>query len=486
MKTLSRQLLIIGAIVGGSWASLAQHLEVDGSIRVGEMTLDSTAAGTIRWNPESNDFEGFTGYDWKSLTRTENLWGVLQSSQNYKIGSIPQFQGDSLGYSMAAFDSILVVGAPGFNDHTGAVFVYHLLENNWIQIARLSAFDATTGDQFGYDVGIYGDVIAVGAPYDDDGGSSTGSIYVYQKPIPSWTDMFQTAKLSASDRSAGDHLGFSVAIDMNVIVGGAPAESSPLGAVYLFEKPMSGWVNTVEDAKLTPKEESYFVSSMGYSVDISNDVVVAGSPWSNGARGVVYVFEKPEGGWSDTTLSPSLGDGGSVSLRETIFKTNNHSSKFSSEQPSLAPFFVGEERFGKSLSIQGQTLVVGAPGGGAINPGAIYVFTQDSSAWTLQAVLSSSDGQRGALFGNKVHLNDNLIVAGAPQNDFQGLNSGAAYVYRKPPGGWTDMAETTKIVAGNGLAGDQFGSSIVSSSSSIIVTSYLTSNYGGSLYIYHR
>src|SRR5579863_4019033 len=106
----------------------------------------------------------------------------------------------------------------------------------------------------------------------------------------------QLAELTASDGATLDSLGSSVAISGNTIVAGALGNNSNTGAVYVFVEPTTGWTNMTQTAKLTASD-GQSRDDLGWSVAISGNVVAAGAP--GGATGAVYVFVEPAGGWVD-------------------------------------------------------------------------------------------------------------------------------------------------------------------------------------------
>lgn len=249
--------------------------------------------------------------------------------------------------------------------------------------------------------------------------------------------MTQTAKLTASDGQINTGLGCSVAISEDTIVAGASGAGysgcfysfSNRGAVYVFVKPPGGWTNATETAKLisigpTP-------SHIGPSVSISGDTVVAGAPSEDPAviPGAVYVFAKPENGWTNMSQTARLtaSDG--------------------------AP---GDE-LGSSVAIVGRTIFAGAAGGGT-NPGATgkaYVYVEQAGGWqnaTQTAELTASDGNPGDAFGYSIAASSDSVAVGAP---FSKSGAGAAYVFVEPPGGWMNMNETAELTAvdGNGYLG---------------------------------
>jgi len=117
-----------------------------------------------------------------------------------------------------------------------------------------------------------------------------------------WAGGTEAAQLTASDGTPGTALGGPVAIssDGSTIVAGAPGDSNYLGAVYVFQRPPTGWATGTETAKLTASDGANG-DTLGDSVAVSDDgsTVVAGAPYAtmgNGThQGAVYVFRKTGG-----------------------------------------------------------------------------------------------------------------------------------------------------------------------------------------------
>jgi hypothetical protein len=113
--------------------------------------------------------------------------------------------------------------------------------------------------------------------------------------------------------------------------------------------------------------------------------------------------------------------------------------------------------FGSSVSIGGDTIVVGATQFGSFaNPGTgkAYVFVRPSTGWTSMtqtAELTATGLAKGDVFGFSVAVDGNVIVVGSyPYNGFLG----AAFVYQKPAAGWTNMTQTATLTPGDGTVGE--------------------------------
>ncbi|MHC5543864.1 FG-GAP repeat protein, partial [Singulisphaera rosea] len=125
--------------------------------------------------------------------------------------------------------------------------------------------------------------------------------------------------------------------------------------------------------------------------------------------------------------------------------------------------------FGSSVAISGNILVVGVGSGALIDnsPGAAYVYVASGNAWNQVAKLTASDSAAGNRFGSSVAISGNTIVVGAPEA-MVGSNSGqgAAYLFTLTGSSWT---QATELTAGDGVAHDLFGSSVAISGNTILV-----------------
>ncbi len=317
-----------------------------------------------------------------------------------------------------------------------------LAADAWTQTARLTANDGAAWDNLGWSVAVSGDIVVVGASGDD---AQKGSVYIFTRPGAGWMDMTQTAKLTASDGTADHRFGVSVAISGDTIIVGACGGP---GAAYVFAKPAGGWMNMTQTAKLTASDGAAD-DQFGWSVAISGDTVVVGADLhdvsgnnGNFDQGTAYVFVKPGAGWTNMTQTAKL----TASDGET------------------------ENYFGASVTIGGDTVVVGAEG--AVFPGAAYVFAKPAGGWTNMtqtARLTASDGVMGDQFGGSVAISGDTVAVGAPVHKFWADERGAAYVFAKPPGGWANMTQTAKLTASDGRMGDYFGGSVAISGDTVVV-----------------
>ncbi|GAX19004.1 hypothetical protein FisN_8Hh225 [Fistulifera solaris] len=183
---------------------------------------------------------------------------------------------DFFGGSVSIHDDIIVVGARGKDmtvTDSGAVYVFTRdALNVWTEETMLTA--TTENHGYGVATATDGTTIVVGAIRDGTLGTNAGAVYVYSRNNGDWT---LNAKLVAGDGTAGDQFGIAVAVDGNLIVVGAHfddvADLSNVGSAYVFRKVNGFWS---EERKLTACDRSPG-DGYGFSVDVDRDQIVVGS-----------------------------------------------------------------------------------------------------------------------------------------------------------------------------------------------------------------
>jgi hypothetical protein len=298
-------------------------------------------------------------------------------------------------------------------------------------VAKLTAADAAMADYFGFSVAIDGNTIVVGA-YGDGSGAVTageGSVYVFR--TTNGVAYSQVAKFSATDTAYGDWLGYSVAIDGDTIVVGAPYKSSRTGAAYVF-RTSDGGATYGQVAKLKAND-GRVRDLFGWSVAISGGTVVVGA-YDAGTSGAAYVYRTTDGGATYVTkLTAGWGAYG--------------------------------DQFGRSVAVDGDTIVCGAPGdrGVGSNSGSVSVLqtTDGGASYDVVAKLTAPDAASYDYFGMSVAIAGGTVVVGAPDHNGE---SGAVYVYR---GATYD--QVAKLTASNGAPEDRFGTSVAVGGENVVV-----------------
>ena len=307
---------------------------------------------------------------------------------------------------------------------------------------KILASDGAVGDYFGISVDIDGDYAIVGAYEDDDGGTETGSAYIFNV-----TTGAQIHKLTASDKVAGDEFGRSVAISGNYAIVGAHFDDEPSsssGSAYIFNVQTGNQVH-----KLLPSDgaqNNYF----GESVDIDGDYAIVGARGNSYGKGAAYIFNVTTG-------------------VQTHKLTASDAANYDS--------------FGRSVAISGNYAIVGGNGDDdkGRDSGSAYIFNVTTG--TEIHKLIASDGAVDDYFGFSVSISGNYAIVGAFFDDDKGSASGSAYIFNVQTG-----TQLHKLIASDGAADDYFGYSVAISGNYAIVTAYLdddNSSASGSVYIFN-
>src|SRR5690606_16303405 len=143
------------------------------------------------------------------------------------------------------------------------------------------------------------------------------------------------------------------------------------------------------------------------------------------------------------------------------------------------------DQFGRSVSVSGDTALVGADGDvdAGSNSGSAYVFVRSGASWARQAKLRARDGAALDQFGHSVSISGDTALVGAYGDDDAGSNSGSAYVFVRSGASWTRQA---KLSASDGAANAYFGYSVSVSGETALVGAYGDDSRRGSAYVFVR
>ena len=343
------------------------------------------------------------------------------------------------------------------------------LHAGWlVEEQKLTASGGAADDNFGSSIAVSGNTAVVGASWDDEGGRGSGAAYIFVRSGATWSEQ---AKLIASDAADPEedyfpeaHFGQSVAISGDTVVVGAFGGSSSIysGSAYIFIRSGDTWSEQAKLTVSTPVAVTRSVSGehdmFGDSVAISGDTVVVGAYQSNALAyhsGAAYCFTRTGTRWSQQT----------VLLASDIPEEYDFSYEFDS--------------FGNSVAISGDTVVVGATGDDswAFNSGAAYVFTRDGTDWGEPIKLPISDAAKLRKFGSSVAISGDTVVVGDVGDDHAGSGSGSAYIFDRNGVNWIEQA---KLTAADAVEWDYFGGSVSVSGDTILVGAIGEDGVGGS------
>lgn len=352
-------------------------------------------------------------------------------------------------------------GTPGFNQDSGAVYIFTRDGERWREDQILHAPVPDGIDMFGSAVALEGDTLIIGAPREDSdaegvgamltgsGSVNSGAAYVYRRIDGLWT--FEVAIKPPQPADAA-YFGHAIALHGETLVITAPERTNRLsanyyqhdaGAAYVYERsPQEGWV---ESATLFASNIDLY-DRFGIAVDIHDGRIAIGAPDeasgfggsvpdpqdnTSPSSGAIYIFEKQGKQWVETqyikALHPGAGD-----------------------------------LFGSSLVLQGTRLIVGAPGesssantvGGdqllddASEAGAVYIFEYTETRWEQRHYLKAPNADEDDNFGESMLLaGDRLFIGAISENgyipittehhDLGGASSGAVYLFEEKMQTWS-------------------------------------------------
>ena len=393
-------------------ASDADLLDLFGS----SVAISGDAAIIGAWNDD-----GPFAFAWGSAYLFRSVDGSWTDEQ--KITPFDADEQDRFGHAVAISGDVAVVGSPMNDDacppgnifcDSGSAYVFRYENGSWTEEQKLIAFDDEATDQYGISVSVSGDVLVIGAPWQDEacGGSpgcNAGAAYVYRFTGKTW-ELDQ--KLTASDADFGDVFGLTVSVSGDTILVGAPRnndDGSNSGSAYVFQFDGDDW-NEVQ--KLTASD-AQVSDEFGWGVSISGDLAIVGA------------------GLDDTACPKNVScNSGSA----YVFRFDG--KQWVQDQKLEAPDMAQGDQLGRSVSIDGDYALAGSRWNDDLCPedpdcdsGAAYLFHFDGDQWNLLKKLTPHDPDLVDLFGSAVALNGTSMMVGSEGDDDDGTASGSVYFY---------------------------------------------------------
>ena len=313
---------------------------------------------------------------------------------------------------VSAISAAVLVGSGGVNAQTSQSEAMRVQPQGLVGTA-----------QAGSSVAVDGDVLVVGVPGNASPGFNAGAAFAYQWNGYAW-DLI--GDLTPSFPMPGDSFGASVAIDGNWIAVGAPGDGSSglsnAGVVHVY-KVIAGSVSYIGPLYAGIVEQD---AAFGTSVAIDDTVLVAGAPYATGTallEGQATVFELSGSTWSIAGFLTS-------------------------------PTGTSDENLGMSVDVSGTTILCGAPGIDSAQ-GTVLVYIKTGGVWqqwsSFDSPLQSSDNR----FGYSVAIEGDYVIVGEPGSDVAGLNAGMAHAYQDLSGGiwfsWVQALQPTWLSAGDAM-----------------------------------
>ncbi len=488
ISTPGVQLLDDEAAGSPGWGSA---VAMDGGfLAVGGNVDDVTAVGQVSIFERKNDG------GWSLVTKVTPSDGALA---------------EGFGAAVGLMAGRLVVGAPSYQpagwqgpDRPGALYVYERQsDGTWPQVAKVEASDPSLSLALGSSLSLGVDRVAAGT--SDRFPNAHEAAYIFaRQPDGSWT---QEARMVASDWVMGDGFGKDVALyGPRVAVTSLADDHDGLndsGAVYVFER--NGLAGTWEQvAKIAPDDaqaSGYFGQAVALS---ANRLAVSanGEVASGDRRGSVYVFEKPlNGAWVqkakilpfDSAKDDNFGRALSLDVT-TLLIGSAWGSAFDRGRAYLYGRDAGgtswtlkeqledfsplhSTSFGFAVALRGDVAVVGSFGGVSPQPfdGLVTLYTRSRGEWGLTKSIGDTPAEVGVQrhgLGRALALHGDLLLAGAPETSNQsrgGANVGAAYLFERHKASPNDWALRKVLIGADSALGHRFGAAVALHEDAVVI-----------------
>jgi len=306
--------------------------------------------------------------------------------------------------------------------------------------------------------------------YDDGDYKDSGFVYIYTRTDGMW---HQTSNLTDNTHAGG--IGSSIALEGSRLVVGARGNKHDLslsggGSVYVYTRNDGKWEYS---ATLIPSDDKRY-NGFGYAVALSGDTIVVGAyeaseppptPSPTPSLGAVTPFPVEGGGWMTPPPITRMLSSEYMPSSENEYPTLSPTLGYGSILPPTGDY-ESESPTPLATDIEGY--------------GSAYVFILDSGDWTEHQILKPSDGEQDDRFGSSLVLSDDTLVIGADR----GSITGVAYVYtNNKTGNWTEIA---KLKPSKPDEADEFAYSVDIDDDTIVIGAPQNDLEGGSAYVFRR
>jgi hypothetical protein len=284
-----------------------------------------------------------------------------------------------------------------------------------------------------------------------------GAVYLYQRISDSWQ---LKEKIIPSDWLEGKQFGYSVAIHDTIFIVGAPGDDGAMpggGRAYIYKitDTTSVFQKFVDNVNATSSNDRF-----GHSVDVTLDRVIVGCP-------------------GDTQNGPNSG---------SVVGMVKAGGKWYIQGEYYLPYPSPNDEFGYSVKLTNYRLIVGVPGFDSTNQnqGKVATYINVVGDWIHFSDIYIDDLPAESRLGHDVDQYSGRVIAGAPGDSRQGLQSGSAYIFKQSG---TSFVTEESLMPMDLNAFDRFGFSVAIDSADAIVSAPSKSadiNHVSKVYTYSR
>lgn len=365
--------------------------------------------------------------------------GTASSSDNFTTTTANQFPGAQQGAKLVGTGNIgiaesgrsvaisadgntAVAGAPSDNNQHGAAWIYVRDGNQWIQQAKLVGTGNIGPAQQGRAVSISadGNTVIVGGYFDAGG---VGAAWIFTRKNNVWTQESKLVGTGYDDFILPVNMAYSVGMsaDGNTVILGAPYDSYPRGAAWIFSRKGNVW--TQEGEKLY--DENSPSGGQGLSVGLSADgnTAIVGAPLDNNQQGAAFLYFRNGTVWDRQARKLDVS-----SYRGTKW-----------------------QGIAVALNANGSSAIIGASVADNAR-GAAWVFQKDGAEWSLKGnKLAGTGSSDNAAQGWSVAMSadGNTVLIGAKADNW---TNGAAWVFTWSDNAWTQRGPKLTGIGNVGVA----------------------------------
>lgn len=355
-----------------------------------------------------------------SIASTINL--QLSSLNEIKLAVPATLNNKNLGTALAVSGLTAAVAAlPGNNSSTGSVYIYDALEN-WRLSQELGS--QHLADNFASSIVLVNDRLIISADHDDSNGVDSGAVYIFEKNHPS-SGWQQIAKLTAPDALTNDQFGKAVSLIDNNLYIGAPMHHQ--GKVYIFTRHSTSGQWQMSDS-IEPSDPQAL--QFGAAIAQDQQTLIIGAPYTDAENTPTETPRNRQSRFAiskEDTEDPGI-ESGAIFIYESIDNKWQQRARLGSENRESGDH-LGEQISIQDdtiiASIKSKDVF------DDLRAGAVYIYKKINHTWQEDTALYADIRNIGANFGNSFSLfNDNLLV-GANKAHSNGFNSGQTYLYTK-------------------------------------------------------
>ena len=452
----------------GDWEDEGEHVFADQDLSAGTNSLTfqvpADALQTSTWSRfRFSTQAGLTSVGPAVDGEVEDHPISITSPPPLTLTDLTQRTGDQFGQAVSISGDYAVVAAPHSGSRrTGAVHIYENTGDEWTFVKEIVApnqdNDIAGGDRFGWSVGLQGNTLVVGAPREENGEAdkTSGAAYVFDRNEGGANNWGLVQRLRSADTALGDQFGSSVSIDDDSIVVGARLNDGPTkkntGAAYVFKRKQS---NHWQQVRKLSDSAGLRNDQFGFSVDIEGNNVIVGAP------GTDYTEVTDEG-------NVVHQDSGSAYVYHRDVGSDVWELMRKHDAPDTHNNVSGGDRFGFSVAIDKSVAVVGAfreeESEGDLSSGAAYVLRKNAgerNSWSVARKLVASDPALRDQFGYSVDVHNDRVAVGArlKRSDDGRLKTGAVFVFDRFAG-QDNWREVRKFEASDASPRDYVGSGV--------------------------